>query len=304
MRSPSDRSAALAITTFGAIINLFLAIHVLALRTSAKWDSESEWEGSADQWRLNGVKIVGGLLSVYFAAWAAVSFVGFMGIVNNKPSFVRFYRDSSVADFAFCTFLTIVGTFSAFRTCIRTGACEELSRHPDILRDMVEMGLNVENCELWFERAVLAFMAFLVILSVIRLHLLIAVSNYYRQITHLGLPLHTPNNTDSVQRIFLLPRRSASSPSPQQHPRQDDVLVYAPVPLSSLSPQVAHDLRSTATEAWISRDSHTAPSHLRSNSHSHSHRHRHHGSSGRISLPIRPDEGLLPPYDEEPKAPI
>ena len=29
--------------------------------------------------------------------------------------------------------------------------------------------------------------------------------------------------------------------------------IYAPVPLAQVSPQMAHQLRATATEAWISR---------------------------------------------------
>jgi len=282
------RSAALAITLFGVFFNFFLAVRISALWGSIKWDSESEWESSADPWRLNGVKIVGSLLSAYFAASAMVSSVGLIGIIKNKHSFIKFYRDSSIADFTFCSLFSLVGTYGAFRTGIRTGACEELSRHPELMRDMVEMGLNIENCELWFTRAVLAFMAFILILSVTRLHFLMAVSNYYSHLISHRLPLHTPKSTDSVRRIFLLPQSTTSRSSTQQ---RDDVLVYAPVPLSSLS----HDLRSTATEAWISLDqsNSAAPS-----PHSHSHRHRHHGSSGRIALPIRADEGLLSEYDE------
>jgi hypothetical protein len=84
------------------------------------------------------------------------------------PSFVRFYRDYSIADFSFCAFFTILGTYSAFRTSVRAVVCEELSRQPDLMRNMTEMGLNLENCELWFERAVLAFMMVMVVLIVIR----------------------------------------------------------------------------------------------------------------------------------------
>jgi hypothetical protein len=36
------------------------------------------------------------------------------------------------------------------------------------MRDMTEIGLNVENCELWFQRAVLALMAFIAVLSIVR----------------------------------------------------------------------------------------------------------------------------------------
>jgi hypothetical protein len=85
MYSRNDRSAAIAITLFGAIVNFFLTLQVLTLWRSLKWESESDWEASADQWALNGFKILGGLLSAYFAASAALSFVGFIGIINVRP---------------------------------------------------------------------------------------------------------------------------------------------------------------------------------------------------------------------------
>lgn len=62
----------------------------------------------------------------------------------------------------------MVGAYAAFRTSVRTVVCEELSRQPDLMRGMAEMGLNLENCELWFERAVLVFMVFMVVLTVVR----------------------------------------------------------------------------------------------------------------------------------------
>jgi hypothetical protein len=89
-------------------------------------------------------------------------------LLQSIPSFVRFYRDYSIADFAFSTFFTLVGAYAAFRTSVRAVVCEELSRQPDLMRGMAEMGLNLENCELWFERAVMAFMVFMVVLTVVR----------------------------------------------------------------------------------------------------------------------------------------
>ena len=67
-----------------------------------------------------------------------------------------------------------------------------------------------------------------------------------------------------------------------------EVYVYSPVPLSSLSEEQARDMQ--AAEAWIS---HTEPP-TRS-SHRPTHRHHH---SGRVSLPVRSDEGLLPKYEK------
>lgn len=97
-------------------------------------------------------------------------------------------------------------------------------------------------------------------------------------------------NEQSPHRIYLLPNRSDHlSPLQAGSPRANDVVVYAPVPLNSLSVEDAREL--DATEAWVS------PSHTRH------HRHRRsmsRGSSavGRISLPVRPDEPLLPPYSD------
>jgi len=303
------RTASLAISVLGALINFAIAVQLLSAWRSLKWEPESEWEGSENSWRADGVKLVWGLLSGYFAAAATVCFIGFIGIVKSIPSCVRFYRDYSIADFSFCTFFSILGAYAAFRTSGRTVVCEELSRQPNLMRELAEMGLNLENCELWFERAVLAFMMFMVVVSVIRLHFLIALSNYYSYLSlnrTSGLPMHMLWHSQSTdvshhQHIYLLPRpatfHDATTPKTGD---DDDVLVYAPVPLSSMSPQQAQKLRMSATEAWISRSqpsSSSSPS-LRS----HRHGHRHHSSSsrsgGRISLPVSPGEGLLPLYDD------
>jgi hypothetical protein len=193
------------------------------------------------------------------------------------------------------------------------------------------MGLNLENCELWFERAVLAFMMIMVVLIVIRvcakptkltissnefyvpqLHFLIALSNYYSYLSrnqNTGLPMHmlwcSQSMDDSHQHIYLLPRSSTFHAAATPKTGDDnDILVYAPVPLSSMSPQQAQNLRTTATEAWISRTEPSSASSSSSLQTSRSHRygHRRHGSSGgssgRISLPVRPDEGLLPAYED------
>lgn len=81
---------------------------------------------------------------------------------------MRFYRDYSIADFSFCAFFTALATYGAFRTSARAGVCEELSHHPELMRDMFEMGLSLENCERWLERAVLAILAVMFIVIVVR----------------------------------------------------------------------------------------------------------------------------------------
>lgn len=89
--------------------------------------------------------------------------------MQSIPSFVRFYRDYSIADSAFMIVSTLVVSYTSYSNkYVRTGVCEELSRHPELMRDMVEMGLNVENCELWFERAVVGIIGIMFILIVIR----------------------------------------------------------------------------------------------------------------------------------------
>lgn len=95
--------------------------------------------------------------------------------MQNKSAHVRIYRDYSIVDFSFCTFFTLVGTYTAFRPFVRTGVCEELSRQPEFMRDMAEMGLNLENCELWFERAVLVAVAVMFITIIIRVRVLLTI---------------------------------------------------------------------------------------------------------------------------------
>jgi len=306
------RTASLSVSLVGALVNFAFAVQLLSAWRSLRWEPESEWEGSENSWRGDGVKLVWGLLSAYFAVAATVCLIGFVGIVKSISSFVRFYRDYSIADFSFCTFFTVLGTYAAFRTPVRAVVCEELSRQPVLMRDLAEMGLNLENCELWFERVVLAFMMVMVVLIVIRLHFLIALSNYYSYLStqqSTNLPMHmtwrsqASDDSGQHQHIYLLPRPSTfHAAATPQTADDNDILVYAPIPLSSMSPQQAQKLRTSATEAWISR---TEPNSASTSSaqtlRSHRHGHRRHGSSGsrgRISLPVRPDEGLLPAYED------
>ncbi|TFY54407.1 hypothetical protein EVJ58_g8883 [Rhodofomes roseus] len=206
------RSVSIAASLVGAGLNFVLAARLLGLWRSLGWESETEWEASGDVWRVDSVKIVWGLLSTYFAAASLACFVGFVGLAKTIPSFVRFYRDYSIADFAFITVSTLFVSYTSYSTpYVRTGVCEELSRHPDLMRDMVEMGLNVENCELWFDRAVVGMIGIMFILIVIRLHTLIALSKHYRYMWRdaaINKSQHTSLrqlNTDSLHRIYLLP---------------------------------------------------------------------------------------------------
>jgi hypothetical protein len=51
---------------------------------------------------------------------------------------------------------------------IRTGICEEVSSQPDFIRDLADMGFNLENCEVWFERAVIGGITMTAIVIIIR----------------------------------------------------------------------------------------------------------------------------------------
>ena len=95
---------------------------------------------------------------------------------QRTPSFVRLFRDYSVADLCFCGLFAIFAALASFRPGTRATVCEELSRQPELLRDLAEAGLNLENCELWFEHAVVAVVAVIAILLVVRVSIIIHLS--------------------------------------------------------------------------------------------------------------------------------
>jgi len=291
------RSIALFISISGSILNLLLALKFNSLWSSLKSaELESEWEGSLDSWSGESLTLLWGLLSCYFAAEAVSSLVGFIGIVKNIPSFVRFCRDYSIADLFFVIFAAISGAYViSTNSSIRTGLCEDVSSQPDFIRDLADMGFNLENCEVWFERAVIGLMTLSAVVIIIRVHFVISISNYYSQLsrsrsssTSTTYTALRPMSTDSLHRIYLLPTPAASASS-RSADGAPEVYVYSPVPFSSLSEEQAREMQ--AAEAWIS---HTEPSSSRS-SHRPTHRHHH---SGRVSVSVRSDAGLPPKYEK------
>ena len=65
--------------SFGcAALNVALAVRVLASWRSLKWDLDSE----SDALRVDAVKLVWGLLALYFASAATASVIGFIGIAK------------------------------------------------------------------------------------------------------------------------------------------------------------------------------------------------------------------------------
>lgn len=284
------RTASLAISLFGAVFNFALAVRILGAWRSFKWEPESEWESSEYSISKDGVCLVWALLCAYFAAASAICCFGLAGIVRSKPSFVRIYRDYIVGDFVFGTLFAAIGSYAAFRPTVRSNICELLSRQPDMLRDFIDLGLTLENCEPWFERGVFAFMVILIVITVIRLHFVLALSSYYTiLVRHQGfhLPSHTLHHsrtsaTDGgLERIYILPAHSVASKAPCTSDfdlQFIDAPVYAPVPLMHVSPQVAEELLANATEAWVSR-SHSAQ-HVRPRSLSLAHHQSADASSG------------------------
>jgi len=287
---------------------------------------------------------------------------------------VGFYRNYSVADLCTSAFATVSLAFATFRSGARTAMCEELALQPDLLRelDLNDIGINSENCEQMFERGVVVFVGLVAIILVVRLQCILSITNFRKQILRQrfygqhfdsDLSLNVTNGspyTDVIpvddvapRRIYLLPARSktdadAPDASPSNAGRTPeignkqrliqsglgDALVYAPVPIESLSADEARELASSG--AWVaSPQSSTFPDaqlphrrHNRSQSRSstlgkdrghsrtqsasdawsyegrHAEGKRHTrsrssslGKGGHIALPVFPTEGLLPSYE-------
>lgn len=118
---------------------------------------------------------------------------------------MKFYRDYSIADFLFCAFITLIIGYGIFQPNLPLGVCEGLSQHPDVMRDMTELGLSPENCERWFKRASLAFLAVMLIVLVARVSILrnnctnwahlstatLLVGSWYILFSSLPSPTHT-----------------------------------------------------------------------------------------------------------------
>ena len=84
-----------------------------------------------------------------------------------------FYRNYTVIDLCLSAFATVLLALASFRQGVRATICEELALQPDLLRelDLGEIGLSPENCEQWFEHAVVAFVGVVAIILVVRVSL-------------------------------------------------------------------------------------------------------------------------------------
>jgi hypothetical protein len=241
------------------VSNIALAAYLCGLWRSLVWEPGSEWEGSRFSLSRDGARLICALFSAYFAAASAICVFGLVGIIKGIPSFVRIYRNYVIGDFAFFTLFAVLASSAAVDPAARAQVCEQVSRQPDLLRDVIDLGLTLENCEQWFERGLMAFMAVFLLRTVTRIHFIFALSRFY---AHLASGnrcdqscTYDDDNLAPLERIYLLPHPPIDQnekPAPINEASIQSP-IYAPVPLSQVSPQIAHQLRATATEAWISR---------------------------------------------------
>ncbi|KAJ7721875.1 hypothetical protein B0H16DRAFT_361832 [Mycena metata] len=261
------KSASLVITLAGGLIHSFLTLQLLGSWQSLRaLDAESE----LDAWKLDGLRVLWGLLAMYLLAAAFVSFVGFFGVVRNKPTHLRLYRDCSSADLAFTAFLTLLALLAA-RAPARA-FCEQpelaalfsslLAPQSSSAYDAsswswsalfgnpANAGAPDEACERALEHAALVALASLLALTVVRLHFLLAVSAHYSALVKaqqyaasdaeggvLGLGMGGDSEGERrAIRLLPLPRGV----------RAEDV-VYAPVHC----PSAGESVLGTRAEVWV-----------------------------------------------------
>ncbi|CAE6514884.1 unnamed protein product [Rhizoctonia solani] len=293
----SKRTATLVLAGLGAVGNAYAAIHLVTLWWRMRKETESEWEGSADIWTLDIARILGGLVCTYMAIASVACAAGFYGALKRLPAHVRVFRDYSIADLVFVTLSTLLFAFACVQPTLRGAVCEELSRQPELMRNLIDTGLTIENCDIYFERGVVGIVGVMSVLLICRMQFTLLVTDYYSQLVRTGPSADyeefSGGEESTGQRIFLLPSRDAQS--------KGQPLIYAPLPRLSL----AEARQMHATEAYVSRPSRHSHSnslpHPNSRSHAHSHRRaeslsasRHGNGNGGIALPIRPGEGLIP----------
>ncbi|KAG8698286.1 hypothetical protein FRC08_006020 [Ceratobasidium sp. 394] len=290
----SRRTATLVLAGLGAVGNAYAAIHIVAMWLTMRREAESEWEGSADVWTLDVARTLGALVCVYMGVASVACAAGFYGTLKRLPAHVRVFRDYSIADLVFVTLSTLMFAFACVQPTLRGAVCEELSRQPELMRNLADTGLTIDNCEVYFERGVVGIVAVMSVLLICRMQFTLLVTDYYSQLLRMGSGSEydelSGDESSGQQRIFLLPSRDTQSKEP---------LIYAPLPRLS----IADARQMHATEAYVSRPSrhshsHSLPHNHSHSSHSHSHRRAESLSSssrhGSIALPIRQGEGLIP----------
>jgi len=263
------RALATIVSGCGVVLNTSIAVHLITLWRSLKWDTvESEWESTSTFGGIDSVKLAWSLLSLYFSLSAILSIIGFLGSVKRRPAYVRMYRDYWIGDLTFTSFATLLFALASFHPTVRNSICEEISRQPQLTSELGEAGLDLEDCEPWLQRTVVAGVGLMAIILIARVQFTAVLSSFHRKLEHSSkgyrsLEDGSGHKRSSSRRIFVLPQREDPT-------NADDIVVYAPVPLSSLSADETQELE--ATEAWFSREdynSHRRAAHRRSNSTSH-----------------------------------
>ncbi|EKM59116.1 uncharacterized protein PHACADRAFT_249349 [Phanerochaete carnosa HHB-10118-sp] len=303
------RSISLCASLASAVLNSFCALRILLSWRSLRWDFSGVDDTDSFPVNVDALHLLWGLFTLYFAAAATASTIGFVGIARNSISYVRFFRDYSVADLLFMIFSSLTISYLSFSSAsslIRTSVCEELGRQPDLLRDIAESGLDLENCEYWFERGIVVVIAMLFVLVIVRVHFVLALSKYYGQLRRVQagfpswyLPLSSSARdlemATQLQHIYLLP--TTTSPEytsldakekvkasdldyedrgSEDETEDDGVMLYTPVPLGRVSREEAKGMG--VREAWME-----APSTSTTPTHSKKHRRHHSYSQARPS---------------------
>ncbi|KIP09161.1 hypothetical protein PHLGIDRAFT_29148 [Phlebiopsis gigantea 11061_1 CR5-6] len=319
------RSISLCAALLSALFNLACTVRILLSWRTLRWDfsgvDTDTFPGSVD-----ALHLLWGLLTLYFASATTASITGFIGIIRNSPSYVRFFRDYSIADVLFMMMSAITlsyFSFSSSSATLRSSVCDELGRQPELLREVAESGLDLENCEYWFERGIVLMIAMYMVFVVVKVHFVIALAKYYSKLrrSSLGYPKWCTSNeaqAPPLERIYLLPTpTSPTHPSffsaNEKHAEKPydenaanisagdtGVMVYAPVPLGQVSLEEGRGMG--MREAWMS-SANALPSptkkHHRHHSSSQSHHHRVFSHSGRSSTKShrhhRSMDALTPP---------
>ncbi|ELU45905.1 hypothetical protein AG1IA_00073 [Rhizoctonia solani AG-1 IA] len=149
------RTATLVLAGLGAVGNAYAAIHLVALWWRMRKETESEWEGSADIWTLDIARVLGALVCTYMTIASVACAAGFYGTLKRLPAHVRVFRDYSIADLVFVTLSTLMFAFACVQPTLRGVVCEELSRQPELMRNLIDAGLTIENCDIYFDYSVL-----------------------------------------------------------------------------------------------------------------------------------------------------
>lgn len=84
---------------------------------------------------------------------------------------MRFFRDYSIADVLFMMMSALTLSYLSFSSSsatLRSSVCDELGRQPELLREVAESGLDLENCEYWFERGIVLMIAMYMVFVVVK----------------------------------------------------------------------------------------------------------------------------------------